>query len=121
MRRVLICGSRDFDNMQLISGMISQFDKDTVIIEGGASGADTIARQAAQAVGLKVIEFPADWNKYGKAAGPIRNQKMLDEGKPDVVYAFYKDRSKSRGTKHMVSIAKAKGITVLEYESIDRI
>lgn len=54
--------------------------------------------------------FPADWKQYGKAAGPIRNKQMLDEGQPDLVLCFHDDIEKSKGTKNMYELAKARGI-----------
>jgi hypothetical protein len=59
------------------------------VIHGGANGADYIAGRWAQDTGgIPVEEFPADWNRHGNSAGPIRNQEMLDKGKPDLVVAF---------------------------------
>lgn len=81
-----------------------------VIIEGGANGADFLGKVWAKWMLVPVEEFPADWNKHGKAAGPIRNKQMLDEGKPDLVIAFLaKD---SRGTKNMIDQATKAGIPV---------
>ena len=57
--------------------------------------------------------FPADWKTFGKAAGPIRNRKMLDEGLPDVVIAFHEDIERSKGTKNMISQACEQGIDVI--------
>ena len=62
-------------------------------------------------MGFAVRSYPADWTTYGKAAGPIRNKVMLDQGL-DIVIAFHPDIEQSKGTRHMVSIARAKGITV---------
>ncbi len=73
-------------------------------------GADFLAVKAARACGIPYVEFPAEWERFGKSAGPIRNQKMLDEGKPDLVIAFHEDLEKSRGTKDMISRAFRKGI-----------
>lgn len=61
---------------------------------------------------MNVEKYPADWEKYGKVAGPIRNQQMLDEGKPDVVYAFTDDLSNSRGTADMCRRANKAGVPV---------
>jgi len=66
----------------------------------------------AKKYGLEVIWFPADWEKYGRAAGPIRNKQMIMEGKPDLVVAFHNNISKSRGTKNMVTQARRHGIRV---------
>jgi len=60
----------------------------TVIISGCAPGADTLALEWPEARGIQVARFPADWNTHGRAAGPIRNQQMLDEGKPELVVSF---------------------------------
>ena len=58
------------------------------MITGGAKGADWLGHYWAIKRGIPYKVFPADWMTYGKAAGPIRNQQMLDDGKPDVVIAF---------------------------------
>lgn len=83
-----------------------------VIIQGGARGADLIARDRCAYHDIKFQTFPAEWDRYGKAAGPIRNQQMLDEGKPDCVIAFHDDIENSRGTKDMVERARKAGLTV---------
>jgi len=116
--KILICGNRSFTDIDKIREVISSLPKkDTVIIHGAAKGADSIAGQVAAEVGLRVLAFPADWKKYGRAAGPIRNKKMLIEGKPNIVYAFYRDKAESKGTKNMVNQAIKAGIKVIVYES----
>lgn len=85
---------------------------DIEIISGGATGADSVAIDWAIVNWCKFQEFKADWKKYGKQAGFIRNQRMLSEGKPNVVIAF----PGGNGTAHMVKIAKAAGIRVMEIE-----
>ena len=85
----------------------------TCVIEGEAPGADTIARWWAVRRGISIDAYPAKWDEYGKAAGPIRNKQMLVEGKPDLVVAFTPDLSTSRGTKNMVEQARLKSIPVL--------
>jgi hypothetical protein len=81
-----------------------------VLIEGEAPGADTLAREWATEQGIPVERYPADWNRHGKAAGPIRNRRMLVEGKPDLVVAF----PGGRGTANMISQAEAAGVKVLK-------
>jgi len=81
------------------------------VIEGEARGADTIAREEAERLGFKVLRFPAQWNTYGKAAGPIRNYEMLKQGQPDLIVAFHDDISSSKGTAHMLRCAEAAGVT----------
>lgn len=88
----------------------------TTVIEGGAPGADTLAREWALANNILVEEYKAEWGKYGKAAGPIRNKRMLDEGKPDVVVGFTnKDLSESRGTANMIKQAVEADIVTYLY------
>jgi hypothetical protein len=84
-------------------------DRD-VIIYGGAYGADRLAREWAEEHCLGSECYPADWTKYGRAAGPIRNKQMLVEGKPDLVVAF----PGGPGTADMVRQARAAGIRVIE-------
>ena len=61
---------------------------------------------------MRVLAFPADWDKYHKAAGHIRNQQMLTEGKPTLVLAFHHDLARSKGTKDMVRRALKAGLAV---------
>lgn len=110
MERVLICGDRNWTNLQMIQEVLSEwvaYGKGVeCVIEGEARGADTLGRIAAERMGIKVLPFPANWEKYGRAAGPIRNQQMLDEGRPTVVLAFHNDIANSRGTIDMVRRAR---------------
>jgi hypothetical protein len=110
--RVLICGDRNWNNFEVVEKFILSLSKDTVIIEGDCRGADKIAGYIGRKHGYDVIPFPAKWKEYGNRAGPIRNQQMLDEGKPDLVVAFHNDLEHSRGTKDMVNRAKASGFPV---------
>lgn len=118
--RILVCGSRDWTNRALLSTVLDTVKHREiieVIIEGEATGADTMAREWAEDNGILVKKFPADWDRYGKAAGPIRNKQMLVEGKPDLVLAFTLDLASSRGTKNMVMQAleaKVETIDVVE-------
>ena len=92
-----------------------------VIIEGDARGADRMAGEIAKELKIPLEVYPADWNQYGKAAGPIRNTQMLKEGKPDKVLAFHDDIDSSKGTAHMVKIALKAGIPVLIVKHIPEI
>lgn len=80
------------------------------IIHGGARGADALAGEWAECFGVPFRVFPANWDRDGKAAGPIRNQRMIDEGKPDLVIVF----PGGRGTADMVMRARKAGITIRE-------
>ena len=82
----------------------------TLIIHGGASGADRLAGAWANQNGVNVVEYKARWKQFGKGAGPIRNRQMLDEGKPDLVVAFKGDR----GTANMIKQADDRGVKVIE-------
>ena len=110
--RVLVCGSRDWTDAALILETLRGVAEVTVVIHGAAPGADTLAGEAARAMGIPVQAFPADWDRYGRAAGPIRNQRMLDEGHPDLVLAFHDDIASSRGTADMFRRALAAGVQV---------
>ena len=115
--RVLVCGGRDYLDYQEVSSQLHSIyakliDEELVIIQGEAKGADFLAKAFAYEFGLDCEEYPADWKQYGKAAGSIRNQQMLDEGKPDLVVAF----PGGTGTADMVRRAKKAGLEVIEVE-----
>jgi hypothetical protein len=80
------------------------------IINGKARGVDTVSTDWAVVNWCEFKEFPADWTRYGRAAGPIRNKQMLDEGRPDQVMAFLAKGSK--GTKNMIEQAQKRGLPV---------
>jgi len=82
---------------------------DITIVHGAAQGADRIAHQEAQKAGLLVEPHPADWEKHGKAAGPIRNIEMARLG-ADLCIAFWDGQS--TGTAHMMDEARKQGIPV---------
>lgn len=110
--RVLICGSRGWSDQAPMNALLAGLDvladgagEPLVVIHGDAPGADRLAGRLAKQWGAEVIAEPADWNLYGRAAGPIRNQKMLDDHEPDVVYAF-RSGGKSTGTDDMVNRAR---------------
>lgn len=111
--RVLVCGSRHFNDAGLMHQELSKiFDVDDTVtlIHGDARGADRLSEQVLRRYfrgGFQVERYPADWDKYGKKAGPIRNVQMLKEGKPDMVIAFL--APDSRGTKNMIDQARAAG------------
>lgn len=109
--RVLVCGSREFGNSDQARAAISHellhLPDDTVIIHGAARGVDTWADAIAWECGIEVEEYPADWERYGKRAGIIRNVEML-ETQPDLVLAFW--NGSSRGTLHTITEARARGI-----------
>lgn len=117
--RWLVCGARDYAGEETLFATLTLLAVDrgfpSVVIEGEARGADTMAREWAEHFMLPVEKYPANWTKYGRAAGPIRNRQMLTEGKPDLVVAFYSGPpTESRGTANMVKQARAAGLEVIE-------
>lgn len=119
--RLLVCGSRDYRDRKAMGRTLDALagrERIEVVIEGEAPGADTLARQWARGLRLPVERYPADWDNTEPraAAGPIRNRKMLAEGKPDLVVAFLtagKKLSESKGTRDMVSIARRAGVRTI--------
>jgi len=114
--RVLVCGGRDYSNAKRMAEVLGGWFAEgrlSVIIHGEAPGADSLAAEWASECGVVTAAFPADWDRHGRAAGPIRNQRMIDEGKPDVVIAF----PGGRGTADMVKRAKAAGVMVITVSS----
>lgn len=117
--RVLVCGSRTFANGPLIGTMLSGVSEGSTVIHGAAKGADTHAAVWAEKLGFDIEAYPADWKKYGKRAGFLRNERMLVEGKPDVVMAFVdKPLTDSIGTKMMVRLAQEANLPVYVVEFI---
>lgn len=110
--RVLVCGDRAWSDRAPIERELRGLPEGTVVIHGGCRGADRLAGQVASELSFGVEEFPAEWHRYGRAAGPIRNRRMLEEGKPDLVLAFHPDLSRSRGTRDMVDRARKAGVEV---------
>lgn len=120
--KILCCGSRFWtDDQTIVNAIINHATmfEDTIIIEGEARGADTLAKVSAERMGIQVKGYPADWNTHGKSAGVIRNQKMLDDN-PDIglVLAFTDNIETSKGTKDMVTRALKKGIKVVLYKHV---
>lgn len=111
--RILITGSRNWDDESALLRALCEYtqtpENDITVVHGGAKGADTCAHKAAETLGFHVETHPADWGKHGKAAGPIRNQEMVDTG-ADICLAF--PLGKSVGTWDCVRRAKAAGIPV---------
>lgn len=104
--RLLVCGSRDWTDREMIRAELKRI-RPVVVIEGECRGADTMARDEAHMLGIEVLRFPADWDGEGRSAGMKRNQKMLHEGHPDLVLAFHDDINKPHcGTRNMLEIAE---------------
>ena len=129
--RIAIVGSRDFEDYELVSQEVSTYicnninafvhnDKiyvkngtrdETLIISGGAKGADTLAERFAKDNNFNIKIFKPDWELYGKRAGFIRNSKIVDNC--DVLFAFQINNSK--GTQHSINLAKEKNKEVFVF------
>lgn len=109
--RIIVCGGRNYRDWET---MFSELDKRlaglSVIIQGGANGADRLAKDWATNNCVEWLEYKAPWAEFGKRAGPLRNAMMLHDGKPDLVLAF----PGGSGTSDMIRRAKAAGIPVHE-------
>jgi len=116
-KRILICGDRNYQDWIKVQEYLDTISRTTIIIHGGARGADSLAGNLATSLKMKVIKFPANWDKYGKAAGVLRNQQMLDEGHPDLVVYFHKDIENSKGTRDMLKRATDSGIRTINGET----
>lgn len=138
--RVLVCGDRNWEDSlvlnedihtDIITIILEGFAQNgechnmdgaeaMVLIEGEARGADRAAAQWYDdyspktycGCDVEIERYPADWDKHHKAAGPIRNQKMLAVGKPDIVLAFHNDLEHSKGTADMVKRAVKANVPV---------
>lgn len=104
MFRVIIAGSRDFQDYPLLVStmdrLLANVKEDVVVVCGKARGADSLGEQYARERGYQILEYPADWKTYGKAAGCIRNEEMAKNA--DALVAFWD--GKSCGTENMIQL-----------------
>ena len=101
--KLAIVGSRGYHNLEAVRQCVREQERSTVIVSGGASGVDSTAVDEAKRLAMAYEVHLPDWNKHGKAAGPIRNRAIIEAA--DEVVAFW-DGS-SRGTRSSIEIAKA--------------
>lgn len=105
MYRVIIAGGRSFNDYEMLrefmDKMLVNMNDSIQIVCGTARGADTLGEDYAKERGYDINYFPADWDKYGRAAGYKRNVQMTENA--DALVAFWD--GKSKGTKHMIDIA----------------
>lgn len=116
--RVLVCGGRDFNDGRHLCRVLDtlhQKSRFSVVIHGAQRGADFLAGRWAKAHGIAVDPYKAEWTHLGRAAGPIRNRRMLEEGRPDLVVAF----PGGSGTANMVRQARGAGVKVIEEQSAE--
>lgn len=122
--KILVCGGRkygtktvegktvrDTEAVSLLNSTLDKYkDEVTLIIQGGAKGADTLAYLWAADNKKPCKEYRAEWDKYGRAAGTLRNETMLLDSNPDLVLAF----PGGSGTAHMIRFARSEGYSVIE-------
>ena len=107
--RLLVCGGRNYKARDVVYSLLDAIHAQSpisTIIQGGATGADALAASWAYRNRVNVEEYRANWAQYGPAAGPIRNQRMLDKGRPTAYHAF----PGGRGTSDMVQRCKRAGV-----------
>lgn len=124
MTPILVCGSRTFDLTPIMAYVmgptILSIKGQIEIVEGGAPGADMAAYCMATSLGWQHKQFKADWDLWGKAAGPMRNEEMAVycAGRKGYCFAFWDGQS--RGTADMIRRAKAHGIETIIHEYMPR-
>lgn len=108
--RVLVTGGRNYADEWRVRQALDVL-RPRIVIQGGARGADSLAAAWAdeRRAEARPETYHADWDRYGKGAGHIRNQRMLDQSKPDLVLAF----PGGRGTRDMIERARKAGVPVL--------
>lgn len=126
--KVLVFGGRDYQDYDTLRKILNKLHRQhnfTQVIHGAAKGADSLADRWARETGIPIRAFPANWNlhakrcnlycrsqRYCRSAGIRRNERMRDEGKPDLAVGF----PGGNGTKHMSETARAAGITTMLVE-----
>jgi len=108
---IVVTGDRNWTDRASIVRVVENLLAHTMVIHGGAKGLDTLFGEIARSYSFAVVTIEAQWERYGRAAGPIRNEKMLREW-PSHVHAFHDDLKKSKGTKHCVNKALELGLAV---------
>lgn len=111
---IAICGGRHWTNGDVIDDFLSLLTHSgTLVVTGDCRGVDWYVGKYCHERDIPCRRKKADWDRYGRAAGPIRNKKILDEYKPKVVVAFHDDIENSKGTKDMLNQAKSRGIPTI--------
>lgn len=116
--KVIIAGSRKFTDYALLkekcdrilSAKLADPNIEVIVVSGHASGADALGERYALEKGLKKEVYPADWKRFGRAAGPVRNAQMADVA--DALIAFPLSGEENRGTKNMITLAQQRGLLV---------
>lgn len=107
--RVIIAGGRDFNDYQLLKQKCDSFlankskECQVIIVSGTARGADRLGERYANERGYQIERYPADWDRDGNSAGPIRNAKMAENA--DALIAFWNGKVEHSGTYNMIDTA----------------
>ena len=117
IRRVIVAGGVHFNNYDTLKNTLDEYFKNSLkeeieIVSGHAKGADSLGERYAEENGITCTVFPADWKKYGRAAGPIRNKLMLEYAMEQEASLIAFWNGESEGTKNMISIAEKAEIEV---------
>ena len=116
----IICGGRGFADAEMFNSAMGDLIRlrgvPEVVVQGGAQGADAMARQWGERYAIDIITVSADWGQHGRAAGPIRNQYMLAKHKPAMVVAF----PGGKGTADMVRRSRKAKIDVAEIKALGK-
>ena len=107
VKKILVTGDRNWDDITTVVETLKNYPPGTTLVHGACRGADIICAAVAEALGFVVKAYPADWTQFKRAAGPIRNQQMIDvesseESPIDVCLAFHNDIYQSHGTADML-------------------
>jgi hypothetical protein len=118
--RVLVCGGRDFTDTEQVADVLDGYlvgaHGELVIIQGGARGADQLARRWCEKHDVACVTVPARWAQDGRGAGPMRNRRMLEWFPPDSVVAF----PGGKGTADMIRRAVVAGVPVFDLTDMAR-
>lgn len=121
--RIIVAGGRDFDDYDLMNRQLTRIMNGAPseissieIVCGMQEGADLLGKRWAEEHGYKVAEFEADWDKFGKKAGPIRNAQMAKYA--NALIAFWD--GKSRGTADMIEKMKNEALIIIHYETVQK-
>ena len=109
MKTILVCGGRNYNDRRKVYETLDAQEEPFRIIHGAARGADSLAADYARDRNIPATAYPADWRRHGSSAGYVRNRRMLEEGRPDLVIAF----PGGRGTAHMAKTAREAGVPVI--------
>ena len=111
--KTIIAGSRTIENYKLVEDAVNKCGwKPTIVVSGCARGVDKLGEEWASNHGKVIEKYPADWDKYGKRAGFLRNERMADNAEALILIWD----GESKGSQMMLSIAKKKGLKIYEFK-----